>query len=301
MFLTSRRPHSQTRSAFTLIELLVVIAIIAILASILFPVFGRARENARRASCQSNLKQLGLGFQQYAQDYDGWTMGSGVFVGGGAYHSWPSVLFPYVKSDQLFTCPSGEEAKTSRAIMGPSSTRTYCGTADSDGSEIATNMPYPANNLQQAMKGKLSYGMNAILSTGWVTPGFNATGTSPTNAVAGPNGFKTGFLNPRSTASLGVFEPEIVEPAGVIRIFDSWGGVANQATCSVTVGTSLRAISGEDRTDRYKTDAPSKVASRHFDGFNALFGDGHVKFRKWGSTTANEWTIQDDNPDGSPR
>src|SRR5512137_1152715 len=58
------------RRAFTLIELLVVIAIIAILAAILFPVFAKAREKARQSSCQSNLKQIGLAFMQYAQDYD---------------------------------------------------------------------------------------------------------------------------------------------------------------------------------------------------------------------------------------
>jgi len=64
------RLHRQRTGAFTLIELLVVIAIIAILAAILFPVFARARENARRASCQSNLKQIALGAFMYRQDYD---------------------------------------------------------------------------------------------------------------------------------------------------------------------------------------------------------------------------------------
>src|SRR4028119_1405257 len=65
-------PKKSANQAFTLIELLVVIAIIAILAAILFPVFGRARENARRSTCQSNLKQMGLGISQYIADYDGW-------------------------------------------------------------------------------------------------------------------------------------------------------------------------------------------------------------------------------------
>ena len=58
------------KKAFTLIELLVVVSIIALLAAILFPVFGRARKNARRTSCQSNLKQIALGIAQYVQDYD---------------------------------------------------------------------------------------------------------------------------------------------------------------------------------------------------------------------------------------
>src|ERR1700710_3138757 len=97
------RTVTPRRKAFTLIELLVVIAIIAILASILFPVFARARENARRASCQSNLKQLGLGFMQYTQDYDETypTSNNGHYPWG-----WAGDIYPYVKSGQVYGCPS---------------------------------------------------------------------------------------------------------------------------------------------------------------------------------------------------
>ena len=89
------------KSAFTLIELLVVIAIIAILAAILFPVFARARENARRSSCQSNLKQIGLGVLQYAQDYDEKMPSTRM-----NNLNWEVIIQPYVKSYQLFACPS---------------------------------------------------------------------------------------------------------------------------------------------------------------------------------------------------
>ena len=93
------------KSGFTLIELLVVIAIIAILAAILFPVFARARENARRSSCQSNLKQIGLGIVQYVQDYDE-KMPSSKNDGLWKDVPWQVMVQPYVKSYQLFKCPS---------------------------------------------------------------------------------------------------------------------------------------------------------------------------------------------------
>ena len=98
-----------TKKGFTLIELLVVIAIIAILAAILFPVFARARENARRSSCSSNLKQIALGVIQYVQDYDEKypqvrAATAGVTTG------WAIQMQPYLKSTQIFQCPSETNA-----------------------------------------------------------------------------------------------------------------------------------------------------------------------------------------------
>ena len=96
---------SPKRTGFTLIELLVVIAIIAILAAILFPVFARARENARRASCQSNLKQIGIAMAQYQQDFDERTLVVDETTG----YTWFQPLQPYVKNEQVFRCPSLSE------------------------------------------------------------------------------------------------------------------------------------------------------------------------------------------------
>jgi len=93
------------RKGFTLIELLVVIAIIAILAAILFPVFAKAREKARQASCSSNLKQLALGALMYAQDYDELLMP--LYYDVPDHMSWAvNFLQPYVKNMNVVECPS---------------------------------------------------------------------------------------------------------------------------------------------------------------------------------------------------
>jgi prepilin-type processing-associated H-X9-DG protein len=81
---------------------LVVIAIIAILAAILFPVFAKAREKARQTSCLSNTKQIGLGFLQYAQDYDERLPGGNVAGTG----PWYNAIEPYLKNTQILRCPS---------------------------------------------------------------------------------------------------------------------------------------------------------------------------------------------------
>jgi len=129
-------------AGFTLIELLVVIAIIGMLAAILFPVFSRARENARRTACLSNEKQIGLGILQYCQDYDetfplavrGEVVGAfppplGTSPAGsnpcsvagntcyqtsspGGANTWDTVLQPYIKSTQILECPSETRGDT---------------------------------------------------------------------------------------------------------------------------------------------------------------------------------------------
>jgi len=133
------------RRGFTLIELLVVIAIIAILAAILFPVFSRAREAARKTSCQSNLRQIGTAIAMYAQDWDErypyfqWSADD-------LHHGelFPYLLQPYLKNWNIFVCPSDGDPFNSSWWAGRDSGRPPT--------------PYPPNGL--------SYGMNDMLHQG---------------------------------------------------------------------------------------------------------------------------------------
>jgi prepilin-type N-terminal cleavage/methylation domain-containing protein len=151
---------SRTKRGFTLIELLVVIAIIAILAAILFPVFARAREQARKISCVSNLKQIGTASMMYAQDYDeaysdsrqatdaldgagcsnigkanGYYGGPHITCWGGRLFSpgtstttkvvagYAASLMPYIKNTQVFICPS--DSRVNRWITGSEQSSYY--------------------------------------------------------------------------------------------------------------------------------------------------------------------------------
>ncbi len=266
--------HNQlVRRAFTLIELLVVIAIIALLAAILFPVFARARENARKSSCQNNLKQIGIGLQQYMSDFDGYMMGSENIAVGSSITSWPTIVNPYVKSGQVFICPSGERsvfAPPTRLVNPANGGRSrYCGVTTNDGSSTGLS----------TVPG-LSYGRNLIQQGNWSTAGYNAAN-------------KTGFMLMNATLTP-VNEADVEDSAGTIHIFDTITGTTSTTIDPCTQGNSIRAISEEIRTDHLNNSEASKAAPRHFEGFNAMYGDGHVKWIQYGKTKASDWSIQKD-------
>jgi prepilin-type N-terminal cleavage/methylation domain-containing protein/prepilin-type processing-associated H-X9-DG protein len=237
---------SQTlRRGFTLIELLVVIAIIAILASILFPVFGRARENARRSSCQSNLKQIGLGLLQYSQDYDeklihNWYGPQGYLASDpntGRY-KWMDAVQPYIKSTQLFTCPSGPTGLTNNAT-GQYVPYKQLGT---------TGFPAAPNDK--------NYGCYAI------------------NAAYYNGGFGQGITG---VGELDASIARVESPATTIWVADGNGAVsvAWDATPGFVEGPPKRL----GNTGSGDLNEGSAV-ERHLDTTNTLFCDGHVKSMK---------------------
>ena len=232
------------KTAFTLIELLVVIAVISILAAILFPVFARARENARRASCMSNLKQMALGLMMYTQDYDdkyphaqsvtAQLPPDGYFWYSGRWY-WPQMIYPYTKNSNIFFCPSA-----------------YQTLYDSSG------RPTPYRN---------HYGANALIIP---------TVTSlPSIALASVSAPSTTYL----AMDMGAFA--LAPNTYVVPHVGTVSGITTPAASYYYLPGTYSLVGTDPFTSSAtaQNEADYKEG-RHFGGVNVAFADGHVKWLK---------------------
>ena len=296
---TTRR--LRTARGFTLIELLVVIAIIALLAAILFPVFAKAREKARQTACLSNMNQIAKALEMYKGDYDGFYVPS--YVGlpptFNTQRAWPSLIYSYVQSQDVFICPSAPD--TGQGVdpqFFTGATQKYTGITK----DVNCSFPSPPNNYigdsstndtwsdgtPTGIVHSLSYAVNLIpdVKNNWkdTTWGNNGTPAQATNL------HKSGFAD--TSTYTGLNEAKLEDPAGTIHIVEAM--VSYSTTGSCYPPSSMRGIINWQRTDHNSTAQANKVAYRHSGGFNAIFGDGHVKWRPYGTTKESEWTIQQD-------
>jgi prepilin-type N-terminal cleavage/methylation domain-containing protein/prepilin-type processing-associated H-X9-DG protein len=260
------------KRGFTLIELLVVIAIIAILAAILFPVFARARENARRTSGLSNLKQIGLGLAQYLQDNDGVypntvTERQGVSyfgatdtAAGVSVYSIRAKLQPYVKSEQLFKDPSGASWVDGTTQNAPGAWYP----TDYGFHNNENNFPASASSAQITWyKANPTFGFNSLLNEAAIN---KASEFIVSADAARPNS--------ASNPSRGGLYPFAAGAASYIT--------SNPKDGTFPFTDGVPYSSGQ-----------AGPSIRHLGGTNFLFADGHAKWlkleRTWTSVTDNFW------------
>ncbi|RYX86136.1 DUF1559 domain-containing protein [bacterium] len=250
------RASSYKYTGFTLIELLVVIAIIAILAAILFPVFARARENARKTSCMSNQKQIGLGMLQYTQDYDEQFM-VGVNTTGAA---WAGSTAPYLKSSQVFTCPSDS------TTPGPNGQTVVSYAMNSN---IATKQ-----NNTPAIARFTSVARTILL---FEIRGNYTNVTNPTEQGATNGGSAVGDGTNLSSYGGCCTSAAVGGAQFVTGYVDGW----NQGYAPSGHATQWDGNNG-----------------RHLEGANYLFADGHAKWLKAPNVSSGNTALAATNPQG---
>lgn len=273
-------PLPRQKRAFTLIEILVVIAIIAILASILFPVFSRARESARRASCASNLKQIGLAWIMYSQDYDEMTtpvyvaVPNGPYLGHASLSYWPDLLHPYIKSGSgkvgqsgsmrgVFTCPSTNSLFESDNVDHWKAVR------------YAYNQSNINNDYIVYDEGSLSYGVST------------ARLGHPSQTIAFSEGIMGSgpFLNNSKAEN---HATNLSDQAAVYGAYDFSTPIKRASNDKATLEDSLRNGQRDENGTTHTKNITDRTLHQHMDGSNYVFADGHVKWMK--KTTLGMWT-----------
>ncbi|HAZ62590.1 MAG TPA: hypothetical protein DCZ72_03125, partial [Armatimonadetes bacterium] len=229
---------------------------IAILAAILFPVFAKAREKARQSSCLSNCKQIGLAFMQYAQDYDE-TLSPQSTVNN--YYGWTDIIFPYVKSQQVYDCPS----YSSKMAINPATGVFWRRAGGSSTNDAASGQPLPARTGH-------SYGVNSFYVPG-----------GPTMAC--------GPFNPNARALA-----SIDSPASVVLVADGLG--ASPWDLSGGNGPyDPPSVDGQVDFARHSGVRSGWQARLTSGAAMCIFADGHAKYMTFGATMApkNLWTCID--------
>jgi len=259
MYQTRLSPPHRRRSAFTLIELLVVIAIIAILAAILFPVFAQAREKARQTACLSNVKQLGLGFTQYAQDYDETLPIAAIPVSPPTIDSWDEMIQPYC----------GVQVKVRASSSQPEQTTIFSCPSDSVERKFGT-VGYDTR----------SYAMTSVLTfPGGVRTVLGAVGPrvagNPTTQMVDTGRALADFNAPAGTFLMTEYHLDR-------NVFANNSNNIVYAPFTVDINATIKGqdcIIG-DPSGSGKCLAPFRKEGVHSGGWNYLFADGHAKWYK---------------------